>query len=114
MTLKGCQQPFENLCEARPSSRGICCKFWKPHRVGEVLAKFTIDTVMFFLGEAIAPSSTRHLAGQQGERHKQPLFPYYVLRSHNLGVSRSKEIWLGICKSLHIYIRICFELSTFF
>ena len=31
-----------------------------------------------------------------------------------LGVSRSKEIQLEICRSLHINNRICFELSTFF
>ena len=31
-----------------------------------------------------------------------------------LGVSRSKEVQLEICRSLHINNRICFELSTFF
>ena len=31
-----------------------------------------------------------------------------------LGVSRSKEIQLEICRSLHINNRICFELSMFF
>lgn len=31
-----------------------------------------------------------------------------------LSVSHSKEIWLQICKSMHIYNRIYFELSTFF
>ena len=32
---------------------------------------------------------------------------------HQLGVSRSKKIWLQICRYLHIDGRICFELSTF-
>ena len=31
-----------------------------------------------------------------------------------LGVTHSKEIRLDICRSLHMYDRICFELSTFF
>jgi len=39
------------------------------------------------------------------------MFVYHVTW---LGVSRSKEIQLEICRSLHIYNRICFELSMFF
>jgi hypothetical protein len=33
----------------------VCCRFWKPYRAGEVLPKFSIDTIMFlfFAGEAI-------------------------------------------------------------
>jgi len=47
----------------------VSCRFWKPHRAGEVLPKFTIDNISFFFfaGQAVAPSSTRHFAGQQGE-----------------------------------------------
>ena len=44
------------------------------------------------------------------------LLLYHVRRSRKpvRGVSRSKDIRLEICRSLHIYKRICFELSTFF
>ena len=36
-----------------------------------------------------------------------------VCASRNLGVSRSKEIQFEICSSLHIWNRMCFELSPF-
>jgi hypothetical protein len=122
------------------------CRFWKPHRAGEVLPKFSIDTIIFFLfaGEAIALSAAAlakvylYLScWSRGclPRHRQLVFPrgqstccelpfslldlqfsylfMFVDHVTQLGVSRSKEIRLKICRSLHIYNRICFELSTF-
>jgi hypothetical protein len=41
-------------------------------------------------------------------------FSYLFMFVDHVSVSRSKEIRLKICRSLHIYNRICFELSTFF
>ena len=38
----------------------------------------------------------------------------FVVHVTQLGVSRSKQIRFEICRSLHIYGRICFELSTLF
>ena len=60
----------------------------------------------------------RHLvlaaSGQQGEAYSI-LFPYDVVDHETLlGVSRSEEIRLEICRTLHIYGCICSELSTFF
>ena len=51
----------------------VCCRFWLPHRAGELLPKFTIDTIMFhcykrdYCKDHFSPSSTHHFAGQQGE-----------------------------------------------
>ena len=36
----------------------------------------------------------------------------FVDRVNQLGISRSEEIRLEICRCLHIFNRICFELST--
>jgi hypothetical protein len=34
-------EPWEEIVfVARPSCRGFSCRFWKPHRTGEVLPKF--------------------------------------------------------------------------
>jgi len=38
---------FIYICACRPSCHWFSCRFWKPHRAGEVLSKFCIDSFMF-------------------------------------------------------------------
>ena len=89
---------FLSFCRSRvgvPRCPQVC-----PHRVASPLHR-----------PATAPLAWLH-------RHLRYNHYFFVLGMYlhvtQLGVSRSKEIGLQICRSLHIYNRICFELSTFF
>jgi hypothetical protein len=59
---------------------------------------------------AMAPLAWLH----RHPKYNPPFLIIVVARVTQLGVSRSKEIRLEVCRSLHIYNCICFRLSTYF
>jgi len=78
-------QGIRCVCGCRPSCRFICCGFWKPPRVGEVLPKFRFDTILFLLLQERLLQRPRLVTLQDSKvRHKRPFFPYHVCISRNL------------------------------
>ena len=108
------------VCGCRPSCRWFVVGFSYLTVEGRCCRNLQLTLLCSFVaGETIAkiiPHRPRLITLEDSKtRHHTPLFRMmFVYHITLLGVSRSKEIWLEICRSLHIYSRICFELSTFF
>ena len=50
------------ICACRPSCHWFSYRFWKPHRAGEVLPKFCIDSFMFlFCREELVGAELEYL-----------------------------------------------------
>ena len=84
------------------------------HFVSILAGEAIVHTVL----EPSAPTyatSPRPPSSPRWGRCKQHFIPFHVrIGVTELGVTRSKEIRLDIWRSLHMYDRICFELSMFF